>query len=70
MAPGAGRSARSSRKLLGKEAGIYDWDDLLTGAKITNPAMLESETNICYVQDGWKIQMDGFGNVVLKKGKL
>lgn len=59
---------RSNRKVLGEEAGVYDWSDLSTGAMITGPAMLESETNTCYIADRWKLQMDGFGNAVLKKG--
>jgi len=60
---------RSSRKVLGEKAGVYDWDDLSTGATITGPAMLESETNTCYVADGWKLQMDGFGNAILMQGE-
>jgi N-methylhydantoinase A len=59
---------RSSREVRGEEAGVYDWDDLSAGATITGPAMLESETNTCYVADGWKLQIDGFGNAVLEKG--
>jgi N-methylhydantoinase A len=58
---------KSSRKVLGEEAGVYDWDDLSTWAEIKGPAMLESETNTCYIADGWKLQMDGFSNAVLSK---
>jgi N-methylhydantoinase A len=58
---------RSNRKVLGEETGVYDWSDLSTGATIMGPAMLESETNTSYIADGWKLQMDGFGNAVLKK---
>lgn len=60
---------RNTRQVLGEEAGVYDWDDLSTGAAITGPAMLESETNTCYVAARWKLQMDGFGNAVLRKGE-
>ena len=56
------------RKVLGEGSGVYDWADLSTGARISGPAMLESETNTCYVADGWKLRMDGFGNAVLRKG--
>ena len=58
----------SNRTVLGEEAGVYDWADLSPGATISGPAMLESETNTCYVADGWKLRMDGFGNAVLRKG--
>ena len=58
----------SNRTVLGEEAGVYDWADLSPGATISGPAMLESETNTCYVADGWKLRMDGFGNAVLQKG--
>lgn len=59
---------RKGRKVLGEGAGVYDWDDLSAGATITGPAMLESETNTCYIAGGWKLRMDGFGNAVLRKG--
>lgn len=59
---------RDSRTVLGKDTGVYDWNDLSAGAAIKGPAMLESETNTCHIADGWKLQMDGFGNAVLKKG--
>lgn len=55
--------------VLGEEVGVYDWADLSPGATISGPAMLESETNTCYVADGWKLRMDGFGNAVLRKGE-
>ena len=58
---------RDSRKVLGEDAGVYDWNDLSTGAKIMGPAMLESDTNTCHIADGWKLQMDGFGNAVVQK---
>ncbi len=59
----------SNRTVLGEEARVYDWADLSPGAAISGPAMLESETNTCYVADGWKLRMDGFGNAVLRKGE-
>lgn len=55
------------RRVLGEGSGVYDWDDLSAGATISGPAMLESETNTCYVPDGWKLRLDGFGNAVLRK---
>jgi N-methylhydantoinase A len=58
---------RDSRRVLDKEAGVYDWNDLSAGATITGPAMLESDTNTCHIADGWTLQMDGFGNAVLQK---
>jgi len=61
--------ARSSRDVLGAEAEVYDWNDLSAGATIMGPAMLESETNTCYVPGGWRLQMDGFGNAILRKGE-
>jgi N-methylhydantoinase A/oxoprolinase/acetone carboxylase beta subunit len=59
---------KDSRKVLGAKAGVYDWNDLSTGTTISGPAMLESETNTCYIADGWKLRMDGFGNAVLQRG--
>lgn len=61
--------ASKDRKVFGEGAGVYDWDNLSTGAAITGPAMLESETNTCYVADGWTLRMDGFGNAVLQQTK-
>ncbi|MEJ7816761.1 MAG: hydantoinase/oxoprolinase family protein [Rubrobacter sp.] len=59
--------ASKGRKVLGEGSGVYDWNHVSTGATITGPAMLESETNTCHVADGWKLRMDGFGNAVLTK---
>jgi N-methylhydantoinase A len=59
---------RRGRKVFEEGAGVYDWDDLSPGARISGPAMLESETNTCYVPAGWKLRLDGFGNAVLRKG--
>ncbi|ABG04805.1 Hydantoinase/oxoprolinase [Rubrobacter xylanophilus DSM 9941] len=58
-----------SRRVLGKEAGVYDWNDLSPGATVIGPAMLESETNTCHIADGWKLRIDSFGNAVLRKGE-
>lgn len=55
------------RKVFGEGAGIYDWDGLSTGASISGPAMLESETNTCSVPSGWKLTLDGFGNAVIER---
>lgn len=60
---------RGRRPVRGKEAGIYDWDDLSPGAVISGPAVLESETNTCTVPPGWSLEMDGFANAVLRKEK-
>jgi N-methylhydantoinase A len=59
--------SREKRKVLGQPAGIYDWDDLSPGAVISGPAVLESETNTCTIPAGWELEMDGFGNAVLRK---
>jgi len=59
--------SREKRKVLGQPAGIYDWDDLSAGAVISGPAVLESETNTCTVPAGWELEMDGFGNALLRK---
>ncbi|MGH3086547.1 MAG: hydantoinase/oxoprolinase family protein [Rubrobacteraceae bacterium] len=58
----------NNREVRGEEAGVYDWADLSTGATVSGPAMLESETNTCFVASGWKLTVDGFGNAVLRKG--
>lgn len=58
--------ARERRLVCGEEAGIYDWDDLSPGAVISGPAVLESGTNTCTVPAGWRLEMDGFANAVLR----
>ena len=55
------------RTVLGEQAGLYDWNDLTPGAVITGPAVLESETNTGTIPVDWELQVDGFGNAVLRR---
>jgi acetophenone carboxylase len=57
------------RQVFGEQVGLYDWENLTPGATITGPAVLESATNTCTVPAGWGLQLDGFGNAVLRQAK-
>jgi N-methylhydantoinase A len=57
------------RTVLGEQAGLYDWNDLTPGAVITGPAVLESETNTGTIPADWELQVDGFGNAVLRRAR-
>ena len=50
-----------------EEAGIYDWDRLEAGARIKGPAVLEGAANTCTVPPAWELEVDGYGNGVLRR---
>jgi acetophenone carboxylase len=49
------------------EAGIFDWDALRPGAVIDGPAVLEASANTCTVPEGWRLEVDGYGNGLLTR---
>ncbi len=49
------------------DARIYDWDRLEAGAKVKGPAVLEGSANTCTVPPGWKLDVDGYGNGILRR---
>ena len=50
-----------------EEAGIYDWDRLEAGARVKGPAVLEGAANTCTVPPAWELEVDGYGNGVLRR---
>jgi N-methylhydantoinase A len=55
------------RAIAGGEAAVLTWEHLRPGATAIGPAVLESETNTCTIPEGWSLQIDGFGNALLKR---
>jgi N-methylhydantoinase A len=55
----------ATRPVRGRDARLYDWEQLGAGARIAGPAVLESGTNTCTVPAGWELRIDAFLNGVL-----
>lgn len=45
--------------------GIYRWEDLSPGAKITGPSLLISDNATLYIEPGWKFKLDKNQNGIL-----
>jgi acetophenone carboxylase len=50
-----------------EETGIYDWDRLEAGARVKGPAILEGAANTCTVPPAWELEVDGYGNGILRR---
>jgi N-methylhydantoinase A len=55
------------RTVGGDHAAVLTWEHLHPGASAIGPAVLESETNTCTIPAGWSLEIDGFGNSLLKR---
>jgi 5-oxoprolinase (ATP-hydrolysing) len=59
-------SQQNSHTLTGwQPVPIYAWDQLQSGANVNGPALLISATATLWVESSWKLQLDGYGNVLL-----
>ena len=47
------------------EARIYDWDALQPGNRVEGCAILEDANTTYFVPEGWRMEMDRFGNAAL-----
>ncbi|MBV9425601.1 MAG: hydantoinase/oxoprolinase family protein [Solirubrobacterales bacterium] len=56
-----------TRAAAGREVKVLTWESLAPGAQANGPAVLESETNSCAIPAGWSVQIDGFGNALLRR---
>ena len=50
-----------------REARLYDWDHLGAGAHVEGPAVLEGAANTCTVPPSWGLEVDGYGNAILRR---
>lgn len=49
------------------EARIYDWDTLQPGNRVEGCAILEDANTTYFVPEGWRMEMDRFGNATLTR---
>jgi N-methylhydantoinase A len=49
------------------EAQIYDWDTLQPGNRVEGCAILEDANTTYFVPEGWRMEMDRFGNATLTR---
>jgi N-methylhydantoinase A len=61
--PSGTRSLATSGRRQG--AAVHDWDTLRPGAEIVGPAVLDGAVNSCTVPEGWRFQLDGYGNGII-----
>jgi acetophenone carboxylase len=44
----------------------YTWEALRPGAALAGPAVIEADANTCAVPPGWRVTLDGFGNLAIR----
>lgn len=49
------------------EAQVFEWEALLPGNQLEGCAVLEGVSSTYFVPEGWVLEMDGYGNAVVKK---
>jgi len=49
------------------EAAIYEWEALQPGNRLKGCAILEGIHSTYFIPEGWSIEMDGYGNGVVRK---
>jgi N-methylhydantoinase A len=48
------------------QARIYKWESLCPGNQVEGCSILESENSTYFVPDGWRAEIDGYGNLRLR----
>jgi len=65
--PSAIRPGRFTGKNV--KVAFYRWDDLKPGSHASGPAVIAGGEATAVVPPGWKFKVDGYGNVLARKGR-